>query len=137
MRDAVIKSRFVATYIIDRGALTIQPPPAGPPAMSERVATNGFWMMGLGHVSRTLTAYGSVTLVPRQLALVRMTDTPAWVIAYRGPSIPMSCPYHKSRHAPLSLLVAIVPTDGSRGVEFTSAGRALCGWLTPTRANWA
>jgi hypothetical protein len=136
MRAAVIKSRFVATHVIDDGALTIQPPPPGQPAMSKRAAMNRFWAMGLGPFSGpTLAVYGSVTLVPRRLTLVRMTEKPAWVIVYRGPSLP--CPYHKTRRAPLSLRIAIVPTDGSRGVEFTSAGRGLCGWWTPTRATWA
>jgi hypothetical protein len=133
---AVAGGRFVATFTIDHGTLTIGPPPAGPPAMSERAAMNRFWTMRLGPISGP-PAYGSVTLVPRPLALVRLTDEPAWVIMYQGPPIPMSCPYHKTRRAPLSLLIAIVPTDGSRGVQFTSAGRSLCGWWTPTRATWA
>ncbi len=138
MRDAVMKSRFVATYRIDHGVLTIQPPPAGPPAMSEREAIHRFRMFGLGHVSRTLTAYGSVTLVPRPLALVRITNEPAWVIVYWGPPIPCPPgPFMNAHRIPLSLQLAMVPTDGSPGAQFTSAGRTLCGQLSPTRATWA
>jgi hypothetical protein len=141
MRDAVTKSRFVAIYTIDHEELTIQPPPAGPPAMSERAAISRFRLYGLGYVRRGFAAYGSVTLVPRPLALVRITDEPAWVITYFARPIP--CPgmlpdqAANAQRFPLSLQLAIVPTDGSPGAEFTSAGRTLCGWLTPTRATWA
>jgi hypothetical protein len=141
MRDAVMNSRFVATYGIDHGVLTIEPPPASPPAISGREAMNRFRKFGLVYVSPTLTAYGSVTLVPRPLAMVRITNKPAWVIAYSGPPVPLGCPYMASgrnRHrVPLSLHLAIVPTDGSQGAEFASAGRNSCGWVTPTLANWA
>jgi hypothetical protein len=138
MRDAVMNSRFVATYRIDHGVLTIEPPPASPPAISEREAMNRFRMFGLVYVSPTLTAYGSVTLVPRPLAMVRIRNKPAWVIEHWGPPIPCPPgPFMNARRIPLSLQLAVVPTDGSPGAEFTSAGRTLCGELTSTRATWA
>jgi hypothetical protein len=52
VRKAAVGDRFVATYTVDDGAITIDPPPAGPPDMSKRAAINRFHLLGLLGVHR-------------------------------------------------------------------------------------